>query len=81
MKDSMSKRVTVSMPGYVYEQLMVYTVPRGVSSFVTAAVSEKISQDLVTKAVDPWKAFLTARKLITKKNKISVKAAIAKGRM
>ncbi|MBI3559184.1 hypothetical protein HY085_02205 [Candidatus Gottesmanbacteria bacterium] len=77
----MNKRVTISLPEYVYEQLMVYTVPGEVSSFVTAAVSEKISQDLVTKNTDPWKAFLGARKLITKKNKISIKAAIAKGRM
>lgn len=77
----MNKRLTVSLPEYVYEQLMVYTVPRGVSSFVSAAVSEKISQDLVTKTVDPWKAFLAARKLITKKNKISIRAAINKGRM
>lgn len=77
----MNKRLTVSLPEYVYEQLMVYTVPRGVSSFVSAAVSEKISQDLVAKTVDPWEDFLSARKLITKKNKISIKAAIAKGRM
>lgn len=76
----MNKRLTVSLPEYVYKQLMVYTVPRGVSSFVTVAVQEKISEDLVAKTVDPWKAFLNARDRITKINKkITIRQAIDKG--
>lgn len=74
-------RLSVSMPWYVREQLLVHAKQGQVSDFVASAVSEKISRNLVAKQSDPWKAFLGARRLITKTNKISVRAAINKGRM
>lgn len=73
-------RLSVSMPWYVHEQLMLHVQPGQVSDFVSAAVSKKVASMVLKTKIDPWEAFLMARNKITKINKkITIRQAIDKG--
>lgn len=74
-------RLSVSMPSYIYDQLMLVTASQNVSQFVAAAVSKKVADVVLKSKADPWKAFLAARNRITKINKkITIRQAIDMGR-
>lgn len=73
------KRVTITIPNYLYTQLLLKAPKRGVSQYISSAVEAKISKSLLVQG-DPWDNFLNAHKLITVTNKISIKEAINKGR-
>lgn len=72
-----SKRLTVSLPGYVYQQLLA-NVPKGTTSkFVTRALQESLGK-LVTS--DPVSDFLELRKKLPKRSTAQILRAIHQGR-
>jgi hypothetical protein len=82
----MSKRLTVSMPEHVYEQLREL-VPKGkLSQFVTEAVKsslleEKIERSRRQAGQSPVERFLAWRDKLPKYSDAEIKRAIEKGRM
>lgn len=84
MNDNMNistdiRRVTVSLPNYIYQRL-VKTVPeRKVSSFVAAVLEEKLLASL-GKSSNPIDDFLEMRKNVPKLSYKKIREAINKGR-
>jgi hypothetical protein len=75
-----TQRVTISLPQYLYEQL-VKTVPsRKVSAFVAKLLEEKIINLSLYKE-DPVKKFFSLRKNLPKVSDEDIFAGINKGRM
>ena len=71
-----TQRITISLPKYLYEDL-VRLVPTGqVSSFVARAVEKK----LTSLNTDPIDEFIEFQKRLPKKKKMDIMKAIEKGR-
>lgn len=80
MKSSLSaQRVTVSLPGYIYEKLIKYVPERQVSRFVASVLEEKLLSSCI-KSADPIDEFLKLRKKVPKFSFKEIKEAINKGR-
>lgn len=75
------KRITITIPDYLYRQIKKQTKPGQVSGFVVDAVQTKVGENMVKSTVDPWDEFFNAYKVVTKKNKISIRDAINRGRL
>lgn len=76
------RKITISIPDYLYRQVKKLTKSGEVSRFFSEAILNKITSLIVSKTADPWDDFLNARKYITKiDNKITVREAIEKGRL
>ena len=81
MKSSLStQRVTVSLPGYLYEKLIKYVPERQVSRFVAGVLEEKLLSSF-TRSADPVGEFLKLRKKVPKFSDKEIKEAINKGRV
>lgn len=73
------RRVTVSLPNYIYQRL-VKTVPeRKVSSFVARVLEEELLVS-IEKPIDPIDDFLEMRKKVPKLSYKKIREAINKGR-
>jgi len=71
-----TQRITISLPKYLYEDL-VQLIPTGqVSSFVAQAVEEQ----LIEFESDPFEEFMKLRKRFPKKQREEIIRAIRKGR-
>ena len=74
-----TQRVTVSLPNYVYEDLLAL-IPRGdISGFVSEATEEKLLEKKL-EPKDPVKAFCDLRKVTPKLNDRQIMEAIRRGR-
>ena len=75
-----TQRITISMPDYLYAQLIA-TVPAGqVSKFVSAATEDKIVSQKLTKKTDPVEHFLSLGNSIPHMSTKQILAAVRKGR-
>lgn len=74
------KRVTVSLPIYVYDDLLLLLPTGGISSYVAEAVEDKILDTKLKPKTDPFDEFLNLRKITTKISDIEIMQAIHKGR-
>lgn len=74
------RRVTVSLPNYIYQKLMKAAPERKVSSFVARILEEEL---IVQKKqiTDPIKDFVDLRSKLPKVSDKKIFAAIRKGRM
>lgn len=75
-----TQRITVSLPGYIYEKLVKQVPERQVSRFV-ANVLEKELIIQKEQTIDPIKDFIDLRKKLPKMSDKKIFAAIRKGRM
>ncbi len=73
-----TKRVTFTLPDYVYRQLSLLTVPGQVSQFVTEAVREKIADRQTSP--DPVDEFLKLSGVFPKMTIKQIKEAVNLGR-
>lgn len=75
-----TRRVTVSLPGYIYEKLIKQVPERRVSRFVASVLEEKlfVQKKQIT---DPIKDFIDLRSKLPKVGDKKIFAAIRKGRM
>lgn len=71
------QRMTVSLPAYLYENLIKLVPPRKISSFVSAAVEKEI----LKVDVDPVADFITLRQKLPKVKSKVIFEAIRKGRL
>ncbi len=75
-----TQRITISMPDYLYTQLLA-TVPTGqISKFVSAATEDKIVSQKLTKKINPVEQFLSLGNSIPRMTTKQILAAIKKGR-
>ena len=70
------QRITISLPKYIYNNLIQQIPVRGVSRFVTQA----IDKELIRFDVSPIKEFIEFKKRLPKKTRLSILKAIKKGR-
>lgn len=86
----MSKRLTISMPAYVYQQLKKLAPKGKISQFVTEAVEVKLLKEKLDRAREQQaqergesavERFLALRDELPKFTDEEIKAAIEKGRM
>lgn len=76
------RKITISVPDYLYQQVTKIAKPGEISKFITDAVLNKISAMFLTTETDPWNNFLNAKKYISKINtNISTREAIDRGRL
>lgn len=76
------KKITISIPNYLYRQVKKLTKPGEVSRFFTEAILNRVTSLVVNKTADPWDDFLNAHKYIGEvNNKITTKQAIEMGRL
>lgn len=74
------QRITISLPNYVYGDLLSLFGKGKVSSFVAEATEEKLLEKKLAPKY-PIKAFLDLRKITPKLDDDQIMAAIRKGRM
>lgn len=78
--DSDMKRITITVPDYLYRQIKKRTKPGEVSGFVVGAIQNKVGEDIVKRVIDPWDDFFALRKRLPKFTYRQIRAAINKGR-
>lgn len=72
-----TQRITISLPKYLYENLL-QQIPAGkVSSFV----AQTIEKQLMTLPADPIDEFIDLRKKLPKRKKLDIIKAIKRGRV
>ncbi len=71
------QRITISIPGYLYENLIQQISAGQVSRFVTQA----IEKELLSLEADPIEKFVSLREKLPKKKTTKILAAIKKGRL
>lgn len=74
------KRVTVSLPTYLYDDLVMLIPTGSISSYVAEAVEDKILDKKLKPKLDPIDAFLNLRNITTKISGKKIIEAIHKGR-
>lgn len=76
------KKITISIPDYLYRQVKKLTKPGEVSRFFADALLNKVTSLVVNKTTDPWDDFLNAHKYVGEvNNKITTREAINMGRL
>lgn len=70
------QRITISLPKYLYEDLVQLIPPGRVSNFVAQAVERK----LIELNTNPIEEFINLRKKLPRKKKMVLLKAIEKGR-
>ena len=85
MNDNMNsgtntQRVTVSLPGYIYNRLIKQVPERQISRFVASVLEEKLLASFI-KPANPIDEFLKLRKKVPKFSDKEIKEAIDKGRV
>lgn len=74
------KRITVSLPDYLYEDMLMLVPARGISGYVAEAVQKRVLQHKV-KLNDAVASFLELRTEAPRKNIKQILNAIHKGRI
>lgn len=74
------QRITVSLPGYIYEKLVKQVPERQVSRFVANVLEKELIMQK-EQTIDPIKDFIDLRKKLPKMSDKKIFAAIRKGRM
>lgn len=72
-----TQRITVSLPNYLYEDLVRQMPPGQVSRFVAQA----LERELMVLETDPIGEFIALREKLPKKTKTEIIKAIKKGRI
>jgi len=72
-------RLTISLPNYLYQNLLKITKPRKISQFITAVLEEKIVG--LKTSQNPVEDFLALRSKLPKKNSAQILKEIKKGRL
>ncbi|MBI3558989.1 hypothetical protein HY085_01205 [Candidatus Gottesmanbacteria bacterium] len=76
------KKITISIPDYLYRQIKKLAKPGEVSRFFTDALLSKVTSLVINKITDPWDDFLNAYKYVGEvNNKITTREAINMGRL
>lgn len=75
-----TKRLTISVPDYFYDELRLQVAPGNVSSFFVEAAEEKLLDERVAKKTDPFESFFALRKKAPKLTDRQIMNAIRKGR-
>lgn len=74
------KKITISIPDYLYRQVKKLTKPGGVSRFFTEAIVNRVSSLILSKQTDPWDDFLALRDELPKFSAKEIREAIDFGR-
>jgi hypothetical protein len=74
-----TQRLTISLPNYLYQNLLKITEPRKISRFITSVLEEKIIN--LKTSQNPIKDFLALRSKLPKKKGDQILKAIKKGRL
>lgn len=74
-----TQRITISLPHYIYENLIRRIKPGKVSRFITSLLEENIFT--LKKQKDVVDDFFALRKMMPKKTRKEILAAIKKGRL
>ncbi len=74
------KKITISIPDYLYWQVKKLTKPGEVSRFFTEAIFNKISALVLTKTGDPVEEFLALRDELPKFSRDEILESIHSGR-
>jgi len=72
-------RLTISLPNYLYQNLLKITKPRKISKFIASVLEEKIIN--LKTSQNPVEDFLALRSKLPKKNANQILKAIKKGRL
>jgi len=78
---SMNKRLTISIPDYLYNSVTSQFKRGEVSKFATKAFQTCMLDEKLKKAADPVKSFLKLRKDLPKLSWKKIKSNIERGRM
>lgn len=73
-------KISISLPTNLYEQLQAAGGHRGISSYVSAAVENKILEDKIVNTRDAVDEFIALRASLPKFSKSSVLKAVQIGR-
>jgi len=74
-----TQRLTISLPNYLYQNLLKIAEPRKISRFITSVLEEKIIN--LKTSQNPVKDFLALRSKLPKKNGDQILKEIKKGRL
>lgn len=74
------KKITISMPDYLYDQVRKFAKPGEVSQFITKAVLSMVGTLVTRKTSDPWDDFLALRDELPKFSAKEIREAINFGR-
>lgn len=70
------QRITISLPQYLYEELVRGIPPRKISRFVRKAVEKELMRE-----TDPIEEFIEFKERLPKRRRIDIFRAIRKGRV
>ena len=71
------QRITITIPDYIYSDLIKFVPPRGVSKFAATA----LEKELVNKSDNPVEEFIRLRGKLPRQKKSAILKAIDKGRV
>lgn len=71
-----TQRITISIPKYLYDDLVRQLPPRKISGFVASA----LEKELINQESDPIDEFIKLRKTLPKIKRLNILKAIEKGR-
>lgn len=74
------KRITITLPAFLYELLQKKVKSGHVSDYVVEAVQTKIAGDVVKSINDPWENFLAWREKLPKYSTNEILESIHQGR-
>lgn len=80
MDNTTMKRVTITLPGFLYELLRKKVKPGQVSDYVAGAVQTRIVGDVVQEFSNPWNDFLAWRERLPKYSTNEILESIHQGR-
>lgn len=74
------KRMTVTLPDYLYDLLKKKVKSGWVSDFVVKAIQTRIAEVVITKNEDPWEVFFSWREKLPKYSTQEILQTIHEGR-
>lgn len=75
-----TQRLTISLPDYVYDQLMMMYSRGQISKFISEAVEKEIVSDKFARKSSPAEELLRLKKGLPKITRVQIFKAMAKGR-
>ena len=75
-----TQRLSVSIPRYLYDQLVTIVSTRQVSKFITQALEKYLLEEQEKVELDPINQFISLRKKLPKVSRQTILRAIKKGR-
>lgn len=74
------KRITITLPDYIYDFLRRKVKPGWISDFVVKAIQTRIAGAVITKNEGPWEVFLSWREKLPKYSTQEILQTIHEGR-